>query len=161
MTTVMRLSATDARNAGGKAAEWRELVDAELPRILNYFRYRIDDEMLAEDLAAETFERAWRARASYRRDRAAFSTWLFTIARHIAVDHFRRRARHDEAQLDALDETGAAAPSPAETAERRDEAARLRALLAALPERERELVALKYGADLTNREIARATSLSE
>ncbi|MBI5879442.1 MAG: sigma-70 family RNA polymerase sigma factor [Chloroflexi bacterium] len=161
MTTVLRLTAADAKRAGAETVNWREVFDAELPRIMNYFRYRVDDDMLAEDLTAETFERAWRARDTYRRDRAAFSTWLFTIARHIAVDHYRRRSRSTEEPLDTLDEAGAAAPSPAEAAEQHDEITRLRALLADLPARERELVALKYGAGLNNREIARMTSLSE
>lgn len=161
MATVMRLAANESRGAAASPIDWRAVFDAELPRILNYFRYRVDDGMLAEDLAAETFERAWRARARYQRDRAAFSTWLFTIAQRIAIDHFRRNAHRRDTDLDTLAEHGDPTPAPDEQAERNDSTERLRRLVARLPQRERELVALKYGAGLTNREIAKLTALSE
>src|SRR5215208_3428866 len=63
---------------------------AELPRVYNFFRYRVGDEQTAQDLTAETFEKAWRHRDRYRNDLASFSTWLFTIARRVATDHFRK-----------------------------------------------------------------------
>ena len=63
----------------------------ELPRIYNFFRYRVGDGPVAEDLTSETFEKAWRNRWRYRRDLAAFSTWLFTIARRVAQDHYRKK----------------------------------------------------------------------
>ena len=139
-------------------ADFAALYQAELPRIYNFFRYRLGDGPLAEDLTSETFEKAWKNRERYRRDLAAFSTWLFTIARRVATDRYRRP--HTEVSIDDIsplaDET-----TPEGVAEERDEFARLSALLARLPERERELVALKYGAGFTNRAIARLTGLSE
>lgn len=141
-----------------REVDWESVYQAELPRIYNFFRYRVGDERLAEDLTAETFEKAWRNRQRYRRDLAAFSTWLFTIARHVAADHFRRP--HPEVPLEA-----AAAVSGGENVEslvqRRADFERLASLLSQLNERERDLVALKYGAGLTNRAIARLTHLSE
>ena len=141
-----------------REVDWESVYQAELPRIYNFFRYRVGDERLAEDLTAETFEKAWRNRQRYRRDLAAFSTWLFTIARHAAADHFRRP--QTEVPLEA-----AAAVSGGENVEslvqRRADFERLASLLGQLNERERDLVALKYGAGLTNRAIARLTRLSE
>jgi RNA polymerase sigma-70 factor (ECF subfamily) len=138
--------------------DWEALYRAELPKIYNYFRYRFGNDALAEDLAATTFEKAWRARNRYRRDLAGFSTWLHTIARNVGIDHARSH-RH-EISLDGLLERPSD-QSPERDAVRNAEAARLNALLAALDDRERELVALKYGADLTNREIAKLTGISE
>lgn len=63
----------------------------ELPRIYNFFRYRVGDGQIAEDLTADTFEKAWRKRHHYRHDLASFSTWLFTIARRVAIDHYRKQ----------------------------------------------------------------------
>jgi RNA polymerase sigma-70 factor (ECF subfamily) len=71
---------------------------AELPRVYNFFRYRIGDGQLAEELTSETFEKAWRNRHRYQRNLSAFSTWLFIIARRVAVDHYRRN--HDDSSLD-------------------------------------------------------------
>ena len=141
------------------APDWDEVYAEHLPRVLNYFRYRLGQAADVEDLTARTFEKAWRARHRYRRDLAGFSTWLLTIARNVATDHLRARQRHDP--LDAA----AAVPSPDHTPEqhalRQSDAERLAALLATLEPRQRELIAMKYGADMTNRAIAHATGLSE
>jgi RNA polymerase sigma-70 factor (ECF subfamily) len=131
---------------------------AELPRVYNFFRYRVGDDQTAQDLTAETFEKAWRHRERYRNDRASFSTWLFTIARRLATDHFRKWRRTfplEEAERTFTSQT------LEDTAQERTELAQLSALLARLAERERELVALKYGAGLTNRAIAQLSGLSE
>src|SRR5262249_62202432 len=96
--------------------------------------------------------RAWVRGPPSRRNLGAFSTWLLSIARNVAVDHWRSHREHvpleDAAQI-------AGGERPDELAERRSDEARLGALLATLPQRERELIALKYGAGLTNRAIAR------
>ncbi|HTI36815.1 MAG TPA: sigma-70 family RNA polymerase sigma factor [Vicinamibacterales bacterium] len=139
--------------------DWDQVFAEHLPRVLNFFRYRLGDAAEAEDLTGRTFEKAWRARHRYRRDLAGFSTWLLTIARHVAIDHLRARQRYDS--LDAA----AAVASPDHTPEQqtvdRSEAERLTALLATLEPRQRELIAMKYGAEMTNRAIAHATGLSE
>ena len=139
------------------AVDWDEVYARELPRVFNFFRYKVASRAAAEDLASLTFEKAWRERARYRHDRAAVSTWLFTIARNVAIDHFR--ARRNEVPLDDTDVASAATPET--DALRRSDADRLGALLATLPERERDLVALKYGAEHSNRDIAKITGLTE
>lgn len=138
--------------------DWDAVYADQLPRVYNFFRFRVGDGPVAEDLTSTTFERAWRARERYRRDRAAFSTWVMAIARNVAVDHWR--ARRDEAPLEEAGHV-ASRDDPAEAAARRSELERLERLLGALGERERELVALKYGAELTNRAIAKVTGMSE
>jgi RNA polymerase sigma-70 factor (ECF subfamily) len=139
--------------------DWEAIYSAELPRVYNFFRYRVFDRMLAEDLTAVTFEQAWRARHRYRDDLSAFSTWLFTLARNIAADHFRK---HRPLQYDLEDvQEHLLTTATEEIVEQQLERARLAALLAQLPEREQELVALKYGAGLTNRAIAVLVGLSE
>jgi RNA polymerase sigma-70 factor (ECF subfamily) len=139
-------------------ADWDAVYAEQLPRIYNFFRYRVGDGPAAEDLTSATFEKAWQARHRYRRDLAAFSTWLYTIARNVAVDHYRRR--RDHAPLEAAAQVHGGA-TPEELAERRSDVEKLSRLLSGLPDRERELIALKYGAGLTNRAIARQTGLTE
>src|ERR671919_655286 len=78
----------------------RDAVYAEqLPRVYNFFRYRIGDRPEVEDLTSATFEKAWRARHRYRRDVAGFATWLLSISRNVAADHIR--ARRPSLPLDA------------------------------------------------------------
>lgn len=138
--------------------DWDAVYRQELPRIYNYFRYRLGDNALAEDLTSATFEKAWRARDKYRRDLAAFSTWLLTIARNAATDHLR--AHRPALSFDDLVDHPAPG-SPHETYTRSAQLEQLGALLAKLSEHERDLVALKYGADLNNREIAAQLDMSE
>ena len=137
--------------------DWETAYKEYLPRVYNFFRYRVSDQSLAEDLTAATFEKAWRGRSRFRRDLSAFSTWLFTIARNVAIDQFRRREQ--DVPLEAVREQ-ANPVSLEETVQRNSDFARLSALLSQLPMRERELIAFKYGAGLNNREIARLTHLS-
>lgn len=146
---------------GGEAADgldWDVLYADQAPRVYNYFRFRLGSQSEVEDLTARTFERAWRSRASYRSDLAAFSTWLFAIARNVATDHLSLRRVH--LPLDAAAEV-ATEHTPEKDAERGSDLARLALLTASLPDRERELIALKYGASLNNRLISKLTGLSE
>ena len=137
---------------------FEELYHAELPRVYNFFRYRIGDGQLAEDLTSETFEKAWRNRARYRSDLAAFSTWLFTIARRVAQDHFRKP--HNEIPLNEISNISDNELME-DTIQQDADFAHLSVLLTRLADRERELVALKYGAGLTNRTIAHLSGLTE
>jgi RNA polymerase sigma-70 factor (ECF subfamily) len=138
--------------------DWEAAYKEYLPRVYNFFRYRIGDKSLVEDLTAATFEKAWRGRARFRRDLSAFSTWLFTIARNVSTDHFRKREQN--ISLEAVDEPPDPIPLE-EIVQRKQDSAKLNSLLAQLPARERELIAFKYGAGLNNREIARLAHLSE
>lgn len=137
---------------------WDAIYASHLARVYNYFRFRFGSDADAEDLTARTFEKAWKHRKRYRRDVASFSTWLFQIAHNVGVDHLR--SRRDHLPIDAADE----APcehTPETDAERASDLARLAQLQARLSERERELIALKYGAGVNNRLIARLTGMSE
>ena len=157
MISKLKISTRFAAQA--TEADFEQVYQRTLPRVYNFFRYRFGDDPLAEDLTSETFEKAWRQREKYQRDLGAFSTWLFTIARNVAIDHFRK-PRNEVPLHEALD-----LPSGEITmddlTQQNMEYARLASLLAQLADRDRELVALKYGAGLTNRAIARLCGLSE
>lgn len=139
------------------AIDWSTVYQAELPRVLNFFRYRVGDLATAEDLTAVTFEKAWSRRDHYD-DRGKFAAWLMTIARNVATDHFRRRK--PTVVLDAA-LNHADTSDPAAEVELKEQRFRLSSMLSRLPERQQELIALKYGAELTNREIAKQLDLTE
>jgi RNA polymerase sigma-70 factor (ECF subfamily) len=141
------------------AEDFAALYQAELPRIYRFFCYRFAEGPLAEDLTAATFEKAWRGRGRFRQQ-AAFSTWLFSIARRVAQDYYRKYRHYTEVTLEEASQTPDTAPLEEQVQQRAD-FAQLSLLLARLAERERELVALKYGGGLTNRAIARLTGLTE
>jgi RNA polymerase sigma-70 factor (ECF subfamily) len=138
--------------------DWDAVYAEQLPRVYSFFRYRFGNTADSEDLTARTFEKAWRARDRYRRDVAGYSTWLFSIARNVAIDHARTLR-----PLVPLEQAAGVASggTPEDLAAQRSDADRLARLLLLLPDRDRELLALKYGGGLNNRAIARATGLSE
>ncbi len=139
--------------------DFESIYHAEVPRIYHFFCYRFGEGPLAEDLTSATFEKAWRGRGRFRQQ-ASFSTWLFTIARHVADDYNRKHRHHPEDSLEeAVDQPGSAILE--EQFERRADFAQLSLLLARLADRERELVALKYGGGLTNRAIAQLTMVND
>lgn len=140
--------------------DWAAVYADQLPRVYNYCRFRTGDNLLAEDLTAATFEKAWRARGQYREERGAVSTWLFTIARSVAASHFRQRRPVPDLSLARAAGAYDHRMVPEEV-QRRGDLARLHTLLARLPDRERELIELKYGAALTNRAIAGLLEMSE
>jgi RNA polymerase sigma-70 factor (ECF subfamily) len=140
------------------ALNWDALYADHVGRIYNFFRYRVGDTATAEDLTAVTFEKAWSRRTQFRGNAESFTAWLYTIARNVANDHFRKSP-----PLAAL-EAASNLISPqnvAEQVERDGEFARLVAAINRLPRRERDLITLKYGAELNNRQIAQQTRLSE
>jgi RNA polymerase sigma factor (sigma-70 family) len=155
----MALGNTRAASGDTPAEEldWDAIYADQLPRIYAYCRYRCRSDAEAEDLAARTFEKAWRSRDRYRRDLAEFSTWLYRIAQNLCADH--HRARRDHLPIDAAMDA-AVEGTPEQHAARDSDFERMARLVESLPERERELIALRYGADLGNRFIARLTGLS-
>ena len=136
---------------------WDSVVNNELPRLYNYFRYRLGDESVAEELTSVVLEKAWTKRQRYRKDRAAFATWLFAIAQKEVLMCFRKRRITLPISM-AEDVTG---ETIEDVVQHSQDIKQLSRLLENLPEREREIVALKFGGDLNNREIAVVMELSE
>jgi RNA polymerase sigma factor (sigma-70 family) len=121
-----------------------------------YVATLLRDRAAAEDVTAQAFERAYRKRRTFDRRRGAERAWLFGIARNAALDELRRRRRLAALATDPVDE--AAPDDLVDVALRRTA---VRTALAGLPGRERELVALKFHAGLSNGEIARVLGVSE
>jgi len=116
------------------------------------------DRAAAEDVTALAFERALRRSRTYRSGRGTERAWLFGIARNAALDELRRRRRTTELVSEPLD---ADASTPSEDAERSIDRATVRAALRRLAPREREVIALKFHAGLSNGELARVLGVSE
>jgi RNA polymerase sigma-70 factor (ECF subfamily) len=141
-----------------ESINWKEIYDHLLPRVYHFFCYKTGDSLIAEELSALCFEKAWTHRENYRKNLNNFEAWVFGIAQKVAADHFRKR-RH-EVGLEAVPPELARQHVEADVEQRLD-FERLASLMPCLSERERLLIALKYGAELNNRQIARQTWLSE
>ncbi len=138
--------------------DWNALYGEHIGRVFNFFRYRSGDDQIAQDLTATTFEKAWKKRHQYRGTREEFVGWLYAIARNVAYDHFRHKK-----DVVALDDvvTHTAADAMTDEVAQKIEFGRLVHCIRQLPDREQEIITLKYGADLNNRQIAKQLGLSE
>ncbi len=135
---------------------YREHVDA----VFGFFAYSVG-RSVAEDLAGNTFERVIRHWKRFDPARASERTWILAIARNVLIDHYRRESHRRSASLDEH-------PLLLESlAEQDDPLARSLAesafedWISGLGDRERQVLALRYGADLTAAAVAALLSLSE
>lgn len=144
--------------AGDSSAErFEDLYRRTSRRVYAYVASILRDRSAAEEVTAQTFERAFRKRASFRPRRGSTEAWLFGIARNAALDELRRRRRRAAREVDVEDPWLAGPEVEIEDEERR---AAVRAALATLDPRERDLLALKFAAGLQNVEIARVLGVS-
>ena len=121
-----------------------------------YVATLLRDPVAAEDVTAHAFERAYRRRRTFDRRRGEERAWLFGIARNAALDELRRRRR-----LAALAFEPVAEPAFDDLVDVALRRTAVRSALATLPGRERELVALKFHAGLSNGEIAQVLGVRE
>jgi RNA polymerase sigma factor (sigma-70 family) len=143
------------RSAG---EQFEALYQRTFPRVYAYVASMLRDRSAAEEVTAQAFERAYRKRSSYRAGRGSPEAWLFGIARHAALDELRRLKRRAPLEADPEDLSALAPEDHAEGVVRRET---VRSALAGLDPKDRDLVALKFQAGLSNAEIGRVLGMSE
>jgi RNA polymerase sigma-70 factor (ECF subfamily) len=134
-----------------RAQDFERLFAEHAKPLFAFLVYRCEDRALAEDVLADTFERALRARTHFDRRKASEKTWLYSIAINRLRDEVRRRG----AERRAVERAGLALPVGGDEYARiatRDE---LRSALTLVSDEEREVIGLRFGAGLTVPEIAR------
>lgn len=140
---------------------WYETYRARLYR---YVRWRVGGREVAEDLVARTFLRALRRLDTYRPDRGTPRAWLFQIARNTVTDHQRRlRRRHAlHVSIDHIhDLVSDDHPTPEERLLHEEGVRRLLNGVANLRSIDREALELRYGAQMTYREISEVLGITE
>ena len=125
--------------------------------VFAYVATFLTDRAAAEDVTALAFERAYRKQRSFDSRRGSQRAWLFGIARNAALDELRRRKRQATLSADPADVRAGSVEDQAEALVRR---AAVRAAMAELPARDREVIALKFHAGLENAELAAVLGVS-
>jgi RNA polymerase sigma factor (sigma-70 family) len=138
----------------------REVYRDNVEAVFAFFTYSVGHDT-AEDLTAATFERVVRSWARFDPDRARPRTWILAIARNVLTDHFRRQSHRNAVSLDEHPALAASLVSSDDPAARYLSADTVREWLGGLEPRERELLALRFAADLPASEIARTLDLTE
>jgi len=143
-----------ARYQQGDFAAATSLIQRLSPRLHRFFAVQIASRGDADDLLQETWLRLHEVRRTYRAGEPLLP-WLYAIARHIRVDHYRkeRRLATRQGRLEEMPPVAGPPAAPAETPG-------LEALLAPLPESQREVIAMLKVAGMSLEEVARATSSS-
>ena len=129
--------------------EFAQVYDEHVWDVYGFFGYRVGSREEAEDLTQQTFERALRAWRRFDPRRARAKTWLLAIAHNLLVDHYRRGQRvREEPLADERTVEDHRGENPGADA-RLGLSPELDVALSALSDRERELIALRFGADWT------------
>ena len=138
----------------GDPAEVNALVEELSPQLHRFFSAQFVSRRYADDLLQETWLRIHEVRHTYRPSEPVLP-WIYAIARHTRVDHYRktRRVEDREQQVNTLPER-AAPPAPESRGPDLD------AMLRELPESQREVVLMLKLAEMSIEEVARATSSS-
>lgn len=136
---------------------FRELYEAFFPRVYNYFRCRVADGDLADDLTAMTFEQAWMGMRKFQPDSNSFSGWLFTIARDMMDEHLRLPKRPSENSLETMPRLHGEKPVVLQDVSQTE----ILEAVADLEDQPRDLIALKFAARMTSRQIAVLSGLNE
>jgi RNA polymerase sigma-70 factor, ECF subfamily len=145
----------DRRPMKSAQSNFARVYDEHVWRVYGFLAYRLADRDTAEDLTQATFERALRAWPRFDPRRASESTWLLAIARNLLIDHYRRdRSTLTEPMEEHL------APAVAGPEELLTTSPELVSALAELSERDREIIALRFGGDLSGPEIAQLLHLT-
>ena len=157
--TEVDLEALVRRARAGDHGALGELYDRFRDRVARFATGRLGDAERAEDVTSETFEGVLRGLTAYRPG-TDFEAWLFTIAHRRVADHFRRRARRREVELDQA-RRAATAGGPEDAvlaAERRAEVA---GAFRRLRPDQQEVLALRVLGGLTAAQVAKVVGKSE
>jgi len=138
-----------------------QLYDEFMPKVFAFIHYKVNDGPTTEDLTSLVFEKALTNFTRYSSDKAEFNTWIFTIARNTVIDYYRTESKKKHFDLEAAVDVPAAGFTPEQELEKQSENECLIKCMSRLGEPDREIVQLKFGAEMTNREIAKVLKLSE
>ncbi len=149
-----------ARMMAGDTDALETVYDRYAPAVMGLALRIVGERAVAEDLVQETFWRVWKNCRAFRRDRGAFSGWLFAIARNAAIDRLRRSKNLQTVRLETegegrfpfdLPDPDADVPESARLAMQRRS---VRTALVQLPEEQGRVIEMAYLQGLTRQEIA-------
>jgi RNA polymerase sigma-70 factor (ECF subfamily) len=147
-----------ARAQAGEEAAFARIFPDVQPSLLRYLRVIAPE---AEDVAGDTWLRVVAGLGGFRGGEQAFRAWLFTIARHRAVDAGRHRARRPAVPLELSDAAEQlASPDAADVALEAVSSRAVVALVASLPREQAEIIMLRVVAGLESGEVARIVGKS-
>lgn len=129
---------------------FQQIYDRWAVTIYKYFYFRTGEPTSAEDLTSQLFLSAYQALPRYQH-RGHFAAWMFAIARNLSKEYYRKS--HREFPLEMAQQLHASSDPPEEVAQQ-DEINRLSRLVRSLPDKDQELIRLRYVAELQFADMA-------
>lgn len=130
-------------------------------RVYNFIYYRVNCQYTSEDLTSQVFEKIMVNIETYSKSKSPFEVWVFAISRNVVNDYFRSLKKHRTLSLDLIKDFVSKKKTPEDMVEIMETNDELLKALRILDEREKNIVALKFGAELRNKEIATILNLTE
>jgi RNA polymerase sigma-70 factor (ECF subfamily) len=159
---VTRLFAVATHLPGADVVEaFRHACDSQLDAVFSYVRYRVPSADVAEELTSTVFLKALEGLPSFDPSRGEMIHWIFRIARNVVTDHLRAQRRWSMVPIEWLSERRSSDATPERVVAQCEVHDRLVHGLKRLRHRDRDVLGMKFGAGLTNRDIARVTGLHE
>lgn len=134
------------------------LYERNVDAIYAYVLHRVRDTAIAEDIVSETFHRALENLGAYEWRGVPFAAWLYRIASNAIAARFRR---DPQASLDEAAELYDSEPGPEQSTLQNERSRELQQAIAGLPAEQQQVIILRYGQDLKNKEIAEIMGRSE
>jgi len=138
----------------------KEIYKTYYKRVYNYISYRINNHHDTEDLVSQVFERIIHKYSTYDPKRSLFEAWLIGIAHNTVKDYLRKQKRFFNVSLDCVINYISGSSKPEEVIVINENNASLVKALAKLSEKERNIVSLKFAAELKNTGIGEITGIS-
>jgi RNA polymerase sigma-70 factor (ECF subfamily) len=142
----------------GDAEAFAQLYDVCLDRVYRYVFFRVSDQQTAEDLTSHVFLKAWEKLDHYR-PKGPFMAWLYAIARNTVIDHYRTHKQ--TVSLDEASPIPSRNQEPDEIMQLEFEIQSVQEAMKQLTEEQREVLILKFIAELDTAQIARRMGKSQ
>ncbi len=141
---------------------FEELYDKYFGRVYSYILYRVISSDVADDIVSLIFEKILHKHSSFDPAKATIiEAWIFTIARNTLSDYFRRKKILNWLSMSGMEDHIKSGESVENNAEKHEMADKVLKAVEQLSNQEREIIALKFTMDMTNRAIAGEMTLSE
>lgn len=152
----------DITSASFDEGVFNDFYQTYFPKIYNYVYIQIRETAWAEELTGQIFEKILRGLTLYEASKGGLNTWIYSVAKNQIIDFHKSKQRQMNQPVEAdRPEQKALEPSPEEHMVLREKQKTVRGLLNQLPEREREIMMLKFYGGWDSREIAEYMGLKK
>lgn len=129
-------------------------------RVYKFCSYRVNNPEDAKDLASDIFVKIYKNINSFNPNKSNLAVWIFTIARNSLTDYYRKKSRNKLISIDKFKDFFFSEKYVEDNLEEYEEKEYLRKSIRALNEREQKIIAYKFGAELSNKEISEIMEIS-